>query len=359
MVTCKLVFISTLATVFFTFFGLPSYEKYQKNQTFISEKKVKFDLTKPPALTFFTSRSSFFKGWKENLDEKWNNLENVCNTSEDFMHVVKCINEKTFKLTDIVENATSGDKTKKDIKDSKFWTEGLNVFQAGKSFSLNNSYRISADSPYLEIHLKKNQTHFVFIHDPDYFLHTANPDAMPHILLGMDDRKSSFVYMRAIYQRIMDKPGQRCESSESYIFTACITNSISRMIGCRLEWDDWSSQDIPRCSRVAELLRFEQEYLKLYGLSKETIVDYTGCLPPCRYTEYRLATEPVKYEVGNFILQIVLTSLDVIERTEELIYPMESFVSEFGGALGLFLGFSFMMVWDMLEFLMRLHRPST
>ena len=36
-------------------------------------------------------------------------------------------------------------------------------------------------------------------------------------------------------------------------------------------------------------------------------------------------------------------------ETEELIYPWQSFLAEFGGALGLFLGFSFMTIWDSLH----------
>ena len=36
-------------------------------------------------------------------------------------------------------------------------------------------------------------------------------------------------------------------------------------------------------------------------------------------------------------------------ETEELIYPWQSFVAEFGGALGLFLGFSLMTIWDSLH----------
>ena len=36
--------------------------------------------------------------------------------------------------------------------------------------------------------------------------------------------------------------------------------------------------------------------------------------------------------------------------TEELVYPFPSFLAEFGGALGLFLGFSIFMVWDMIIF---------
>ena len=33
-------------------------------------------------------------------------------------------------------------------------------------------------------------------------------------------------------------------------------------------------------------------------------------------------------------------------KEETLLYPFESFLAEFGGSLGLFLGFSFMTIWD-------------
>ena len=33
-------------------------------------------------------------------------------------------------------------------------------------------------------------------------------------------------------------------------------------------------------------------------------------------------------------------------ETEQLIYPWQSLVAEFGGSLGLFLGFSLMTIWD-------------
>ena len=42
-------------------------------------------------------------------------------------------------------------------------------------------------------------------------------------------------------------------------------------------------------------------------------------------------------------------SLYVKVETEELIYPWQSLVAEFGGALGLFLGFSFMTIWESVE----------
>ena len=48
-------------------------------------------------------------------------------------------------------------------------------------------------------------------------------------------------------------------------------------------------------------------------------------------------------------LSIVLGAKKFIKRREVEVYPLESFISEFGGALGLFVGFSFMMVWDIIE----------
>ena len=35
-------------------------------------------------------------------------------------------------------------------------------------------------------------------------------------------------------------------------------------------------------------------------------------------------------------------------KTEQLIYPVTSLVADFGGTLGLFLGFSFISIWDNL-----------
>ena len=43
------------------------------------------------------------------------------------------------------------------------------------------------------------------------------------------------------------------------------------------------------------------------------------------------------------------TSPMTLVETEELLYGLSSFIAEVGGTLGLFLGFSFMAVWDGIE----------
>ena len=51
-----------------------------------------------------------------------------------------------------------------------------------------------------------------------------------------------------------------------------------------------------------------------------------------------------------FLISFSTNVLTVLE--EQYVYPMDSFIAEVGGALGLFLGFSFMMVWDLIQFVL-------
>ena len=44
-------------------------------------------------------------------------------------------------------------------------------------------------------------------------------------------------------------------------------------------------------------------------------------------------------------------STEIRKEKEELVYPAVSFVAEFGGSLGLFVGFSFLTIWDCIDYL--------
>ena len=87
----------------------------------------------------------------------------------------------------------------------------------------------------------------------------------------------------------------------------------------------------------------------------------TGCNPPCSYRKFTEVGERLlvrrekfgkrKYYVPHLILfkkgyKILLANNEVQVEEEHLIYDFISFVSECGGSLGLFLGFSFFMVFD-------------
>ena len=52
---------------------------------------------------------------------------------------------------------------------------------------------------------------------------------------------------------------------------------------------------------------------------------------------------------GFGLFGFMLASTDISVMTEAYTYPWVSLLAEFGGALGLFLGFSFIMLWDCIE----------
>ena len=148
----------------------------------------------------------------------------------------------------------------------------------------------------------------------------------------------------------LDLPNQPCENSPSYSFTACIKNSISRVVGCRMEWDTWSDPAWPVCQRVDQIKMVEAEYFKLEESVQAEIVNNSDCPLPCRYKEYQIIGEPEGWESSKLLLGFVFADWEITETIEEEIYSFVSFVSEFGGSLGLFTGFSFYMLLDPLIF---------
>ena len=87
-----------------------------------------------------------------------------------------------------------------------------------------------------------------------------------------------------------------------------------------------------------------------WALSK--IVKETGCQRPCIYNEYKFVN--LNKKESNYKtfpddqVSVCLWPVSPYTQVEEdvLVLPFQSLLAEFGGALGLFLGFSFMTIWD-------------
>ena len=75
----------------------------------------------------------------------------------------------------------------------------------------------------------------------------------------------------------------------------------------------------------------------------------TGCLKPCQYKKYTFVgeKEPTMLKSGeNVAFSLWAVSKNSRVCREQLIFPISRLVAEFGGALGLFLGVSFITLWD-------------
>ena len=99
--------------------------------------------------------------------------------------------------------------------------------------------------------------------------------------------------------------------------------------------------------------RYDHIFELLDKAEMREITRITNCTKPCKYKKYTMIGErkqtSFKSDSPTFSLWAVSKNTEV--KMEELIYPLSSLVAEFGGTLGLFLGFSFMTLWDKIELL--------
>ena len=59
--------------------------------------------------------------------------------------------------------------------------------------------------------------------------------------------------------------------------------------------------------------------------------------------------EPMLFNPEVQGLSLLLTNIKITEKVETILYPFESFLAEFGGALGLFIGFSFFGLFEFVK----------
>ena len=139
-----------------------------------------------------------------------------------------------------------------------------------------------------------------------------------------------------------------CEEDPTYSFITCTKEKLSQKIGCRLPWDRWSKQDRKVCNSENEFKQYEDIYIQLYLVEFDEIEDIVGCTKPCSYNEFKFvytSPEALPSHAKNLVAIGAASRKTFIEK-EVLHYPLTSFIAEFGGALGLFLGFSFMTIWQ-------------
>ena len=102
---------------------------------------------------------------------------------------------------------------------------------------------------------------------------------------------------------------------------------------------------------VAYFSAYDALYAELRILEQRNIFSSTGCYKPCTYREYRLIGDSQTSSSGaaDFLFSLWAVSNDTTVEREVLIYPWTAMVADMGGTLGLFLGFSFMTIWDGAE----------
>ena len=189
----------------------------------------------------------------------------------------------------------------------------------------------------------------MFFHDPTFFLISNIEHTFPGLMVK-EDRNDSYTRLYLSVTEYVDliRKLNPCKDDPEYDFQLCVRNSLTRKLGCRVPWDLLSSEDFPVCSELDELRYFHGNYSCIAEYDLDEIMDKTDCLKPCTYKEYKLVGSE-RISVGQHGIFFRFADRQVVIEKEMTSYSVLSFLSDIGGSLGMFLGFSFLMVWDGVE----------
>ena len=64
--------------------------------------------------------------------------------------------------------------------------------------------------------------------------------------------------------------------------------SLAVKLNCRTPWDSLASSSVPKCRTLDECLECDSKKRdKMIFLEQKSIINYTDCLIPCKYREYK------------------------------------------------------------------------
>ena len=107
---------------------------------------------------------------------------------------------------------------------------------------------------------------------------------------------------------------------------------------------------------------FIREYNKIFDKLRwadlNNIAKVTKCIKPCKYKKYSFIGDrrPSSFQTDYVTFSLWAVSENTRVATEHLVYPVSSLIAEFGGCLSLFLGVSFVTLWDNFRLLAVVYR---
>ena len=100
------------------------------------------------------------------------------------------------------------------------------------TFQLNSTIETDGNDDQLFLVLFPNFVYSIFIHDPDYFLYSTNPVALPTLMTQFDTRTALSQYYRLDLTEVheLNHPEDPCDTDTKKGFNRCISRSVSAQV---------------------------------------------------------------------------------------------------------------------------------
>ena len=173
-----------LLVLFMVFFGIPSVEKYQRQETiFLSSRKLTNGI-EAPAVTFVVLSNTTGYGWKtktnqtSSVDGRYTNTFLLDHCKEiNQTDLETCISNDSFALTDFLTTATFQMKgSSLNEKNTSSWREDIDITADGRHFTWKPQRFISpAVEDFVFITVRKNFKFYIYVHDINFYVLSTNP----------------------------------------------------------------------------------------------------------------------------------------------------------------------------------------
>ena len=239
----KVVLQVVLIAMFFYMYGLPAWEKLNKQSTIVIKTKEDTNGIQAPSITI-SARSTVTKsGWKRTAKNTKPD-EILLQQCKNFSSVEECLNSETFPRQSFIADAIRGFNGEVSLMNTRsIWVPDFTYVYSGRSYTFQPKLRIGPDfwRDQIFILLRKGFRYEIFVHEQNLFVTNGNSDTLPFkfIRIFPDDAKDfKFFYTISVIQHIeKNVPADPCVENDQYSFTTCVKESLARKVGCRPSWD--------------------------------------------------------------------------------------------------------------------------
>ena len=258
----KVALIGSLIFVFLKYFGLVSLQKYQSKNVYVTKSWDRPDFLPLPVITICPSHVYSGHAFKNVTEEqkRWARKEEkglldvVCDGKQG-KALTECIEREVFELSDIATFEETHASTPKILDHTveknpiapSHWSMSLN-HDKGPCFIYQNNQHMETQSM-LKIGLNANFKYQVSLHDPKFFINSANP-AMPVRSSFLNAGDWEMIKLVLVEHQNLDVPDKKCSSGQNYSLTECVTEVFSGEVGCALHWNQKQTQGglLPKCT---------------------------------------------------------------------------------------------------------------
>ena len=210
-----------LLAIFLHFFGLPAVRKFFKREVMVV--KTTKDTQGLPAPSISVCLPSF-----------GHPLPDKCFDSID--SIEECVRENTYNRSQTVSDILLGFTKRKSFSGaSEVFNEDYTGATKYYTLKLNSTIGTDGSKDQIFLLLHRNFVYTIFIHDPDYFLFSNNPVALPTLLTQFDTRTTLSQYYRLDLTEVheLHLPEDPCDTDMKIGFHTCVRRSISDQVGSK------------------------------------------------------------------------------------------------------------------------------